>query len=59
MKELTITQKLNMLDCYIFNCYCSPSFFWENVGTDKPIVMRQIKEAQTEKDICKIVNQYI
>ena len=59
MKELTFDQKLDIIACCLFDCYCLPSIFWENVGTDKQLVWQQIREAKTEKDIRKIVGQYV
>lgn len=57
----TLKEKMTCLDTVIWNCYCSPSLFWENVDGygDKSRVMKALAKAETEKDIHEIVEQYI
>lgn len=47
------------LNCIVYSYYCSPQLFWENVGYDKAKVLNKLKTIETDKELRKLVNEYI
>ncbi len=56
--KLTLTEKRYILECIVLNYDCFLSIFYENAG-GKAAVDKRLEKAETEKDIRKIVNEYI